>query len=122
MKLIESEKVGMFANASILVADDGTTALEILRQEINEGRAVHYILMDFIMVIRADFLPFPFGLIYVPTVPAVIVSCCSQTKMHGPDAARIMRDDLNYHGIIIGDYYSYFYYLASIDMIIIVCI
>eukprot|EP01036_Dinobryon_divergens_P037530 gene37530-biopygen29716 len=73
VRLIESEKTGPFANATLLTADDGTTAVEQLRTEMAAGRAVHFILMDFIM-----------------------------TTMHGPEAARIMREELNYRGPIIG--------------------
>ena len=49
-RLIEGEKVGPFAHATLLTADDGTTAVEQLRTEMAAGRAVHFILMDFIMV------------------------------------------------------------------------
>ena len=49
-RLIESVKVGTFANATLLTADDGTTAVEQLRDEMSAGRAVHFVLMDFIMV------------------------------------------------------------------------
>eukprot|EP01035_Chromulina_nebulosa_P042499 gene42499-biopygen28867 len=72
-KLIESEKEGVFANAVILTADDGTTAIETLQEQISAGRQVHFVLMDFVM-----------------------------TTLHGPDAARIMRDELGYCGPIIG--------------------
>ena len=48
-RLIESEKEGPFANATLLTADDGTSAVEQLRSEMIAGRAVHFILMDFIM-------------------------------------------------------------------------
>ena len=93
VRLIESEKEGIFANATLLTADDGTTAVEQLRTEMAAGRAVHFILMDFIMVGSQN-----------------SISCrCSrhivlfiQTTMHGPEAARIMRDELNYRGPIIG--------------------
>lgn len=49
-RLIESEKIGTFANATLLTADDGTTAVEQLRNEMSAGRPVHFVLMDFIMV------------------------------------------------------------------------
>ena len=49
-KLIEREKVGVFAGATILTTDDGTTVLEQLRNELSADRPVHFILMDFIMV------------------------------------------------------------------------
>ena len=49
-KFIESEKDGPFAGAVILTADDGSTALEVLREEMVAGRRVHFVLMDYIMV------------------------------------------------------------------------
>ena len=50
MRLIESEKEGIFANATLLTADDGTTAVELLRNEMAADRAVHFVLMDYVMV------------------------------------------------------------------------
>lgn len=50
VRLIENEKVGTFANATLLTADDGSTAVEQLRTEMAAGRAVHFVLMDFVMV------------------------------------------------------------------------
>ena len=50
IRLIESEKEGLFANAVILTADDGTTAIETLQQQTSAGRPVHFVLMDSIMV------------------------------------------------------------------------
>jgi len=52
VRLIESEKVGDFANATLLTADDGATAVEQLRNEMAAGRAVHFVLMDYVMVER----------------------------------------------------------------------
>ena len=49
-KLIEGESDGVFAAAALLTADDGSTAVELLRSELSAGRAVHFVLMDFIMV------------------------------------------------------------------------
>ena len=49
-KLIENEKEGVFANATLLTADDGTTAVEQLRKELSAGRPVHFVLMDYVMV------------------------------------------------------------------------
>ena len=51
VRLIESEKEGIFANATLLTADDGTSAVKQLRNEMAAGRAVHFVLMDFVMVI-----------------------------------------------------------------------
>lgn len=49
-RLIESEKTGLFADATILTADDGTTALECMRSELSAGRQIDFILMDYVMV------------------------------------------------------------------------
>ena len=50
MKIIESEKTGKLKNARILEADDGTTAVEMLRREMSEGRKIDFVLMDYVMV------------------------------------------------------------------------
>ena len=50
MKIIESEKKGRLKDARLLEADDGTTAVEMLRQELSEGRKVDFVLMDYVMV------------------------------------------------------------------------
>ena len=50
IRLIESEKEGLFANAVVLTADDGTTAIETLQQQTSAGRQVHFVLMDSTMV------------------------------------------------------------------------
>ena len=55
-RLIENEKVGPFANAVLLTADDGATAVEQLRGEMAAGRPVHFVLMDFIMVSMSPYL------------------------------------------------------------------
>lgn len=50
LKLIESVKSGPLKNSRLLEADDGTTAVATLRQELSEGRQVNFVLMDFVMV------------------------------------------------------------------------
>jgi hypothetical protein len=50
VKIIESEKTGRLKNARILEADDGTTAVEMLRREMSEGRKIDFVLMDYVMV------------------------------------------------------------------------
>ena len=40
-RLLESEREGVFADAVILTADDGTTAIEALREQTSAGRQVH---------------------------------------------------------------------------------
>ena len=103
-RLIESEKAGDFANATLLIADDGATAVQQLRSEMSAGRVVHFILMDYIMVGYpcSSFLLFSFQF---------YVSLC-QTTMHGPDAARIMRDELQFRGAIIGMYVCMYVYMC----------
>ena len=50
-KLIESEKGGWLKNARLMEAEDGTTAVvEALRRELQEGRQVDFVLMDYVMV------------------------------------------------------------------------
>ena len=55
-KLIENEKEGVFAGATLLTADDGATAVEQLRMERAAGRPVHFILMDYVMVRAVAYL------------------------------------------------------------------
>ena len=52
VRLIQDEKVGAFAHATILTADDGTTAIEQLRNEMSAGRQVDFVLTDFVMVLE----------------------------------------------------------------------
>jgi hypothetical protein len=49
-KIIESEKTGRLKDARLLEADDGTTAVEMLRRELSEGRKIDFVLMDYVMV------------------------------------------------------------------------
>jgi CheY-like chemotaxis protein len=49
-KIIGGERRGRLAAAEILEADDGDTALELLRAELQGGRLVDIVLMDFVMV------------------------------------------------------------------------
>ena len=55
VRLIEGEKEGPFAKAALLTADDGATAVKQLQAEIAAGRAVDFILMDFVMVRKLSF-------------------------------------------------------------------
>ena len=50
VRLIETEKSGRFVNALILEADDGATAIEMVRSAQESGEGFDYILMDYIMV------------------------------------------------------------------------
>ena len=52
VRLIETEKtVGRFMNAIILEADDGATAIEMVRTALENGERFDFILMDYIMVL-----------------------------------------------------------------------
>ena len=51
-KIIGSADSGPFVDAVLLEADDGLTALDVLRSEMAAGRQVHFVLMDFVMVTR----------------------------------------------------------------------
>ena len=72
--MIESKAMAEVAgNCTILEADDGRTALEVMRSETEAGRAIQLVLMDFIMV-----------------------------HMNGPEAVQKMRSELGYKGVVIG--------------------
>ena len=98
-KLIESEKGGWLKNARLMEAEDGTTAVEALRRELQEGRQVDFILMDYVMVKQKTKtnklrrMGYPIH---------TTLSSLEQVRMHGPEAASIMRNELNYAGTIIG--------------------
>ena len=57
----------------ILEADDGSTALDVVRTETAADRAVDFVLMDYVMI-----------------------------RMNGPEAVQRMRADLGYRGVVIG--------------------
>ena len=58
VRLIEREHSGKLLNAFIMEADDGSTALEILRVEMAAGRTFDFILMDFVMVTKNSYYLF----------------------------------------------------------------
>ena len=57
----------------ILEADDGFTALDLMRSESAAGRVINFVLMDYVMI-----------------------------RMNGPEAVQNMRVDLGYRGVVIG--------------------
>jgi CheY-like chemotaxis protein len=61
------------APALIIDADDGETGVEAMRQSMMRGQHIDCVLMDFTMI-----------------------------RMHGPEATRLMRQELGYRGLIIG--------------------
>ena len=48
-KIIEGDRSGALESAVLLEADDGVTAVEILRAEMAAGRRLDFVLMDFVM-------------------------------------------------------------------------
>lgn len=72
--MVESRANGAYFGAcTILEADDGRTALEVMHSEMEAGRSIQLVLMDFIMI-----------------------------HMNGPEAVQKMRAELGYKGIAIG--------------------
>lgn len=71
--LTSSTNAGMFGNCSLLEADDGLTALEVLRNEILNERKVDVVLMDYVMI-----------------------------KMNGPETVKKMREELGFVGLVVG--------------------
>jgi CheY-like chemotaxis protein len=63
----------VLGDCSILEADDGFTALDVMRREMEADRAIDFVLMDYIMV-----------------------------RMNGPEAVQKMRVELGYRGVVIG--------------------
>lgn len=50
VRQIESEKKGRLTKTYIREADDGLTALEVMREELGEGFSFDMVLMDYTMV------------------------------------------------------------------------
>lgn len=71
--LESSANSSVLGNCTILEADDGTTALDVMRSESEAGRVIDLVLMDYVMV-----------------------------RMDGPEAVQRMRADLGYRGVAIG--------------------
>ena len=63
----------VLGDCNILEADDGCTALDVMRSEIEADRAVDFVLMDYVMI-----------------------------RMNGPEAVQKMRADMRYRGVVIG--------------------
>ena len=72
--MVESNSIAaVYGKCQILEADDGLTALETMRNEMEAGRPIQMVLIDFVMV-----------------------------KMNGPEAVQKMRVELGYKGVVIG--------------------
>jgi len=63
----------VLGECSILEADDGSTALDVMRSEMAADRAIDFVLMDYVMI-----------------------------RMNGPEAVQKMRAELGYRGVVIG--------------------
>ena len=71
--LESSANRSVLGDCSILDADDGTTALDVMRSESEAGRVIDFVLMDYVMI-----------------------------RMNGPEAVQKMRAELGYRGVVIG--------------------
>eukprot|EP01035_Chromulina_nebulosa_P032235 gene32235-biopygen20774 len=63
----------VLGDCTILEADDGCTALDVMRSETEADRVIDFVLMDYVMI-----------------------------HMNGPEAVQKMRVDLGYRGVVIG--------------------
>ena len=71
--LTSSTNRNILGDCTILEADDGSTALDIMRRELAAGRDIDIVLMDYVMV-----------------------------HMNGPEAVQRMRTELGYRGLVVG--------------------
>ena len=71
--LESSANKSLLGDCSILEADDGSTALDVMRSEIEADRAIDFVLLDYVMI-----------------------------RMNGPEAVQKMRVELGYRGVVIG--------------------
>ena len=72
--MVESQaNAAVLGGCTVLEADDGTSALDVMRSEAAAGRVLDFVLMDFVMV-----------------------------HMNGPEAVQHMREELGYRGVVIG--------------------
>ena len=54
MRIVSAQQGERFGVVEVIEADDGSTAVEALRSEMAAGRAVDFVLMDFVMVVGAE--------------------------------------------------------------------
>ena len=88
---IESEAGGIWQNAEMMEADDGLTALEVVRTEMAAGRGIDFILMDYVMVSASRECSF-----------IVLKILLIQHGMNGLEAVKTMRTSLGFHGVVLG--------------------
>ena len=73
-RMLESNvNKSVLGDCTILEADDGCTALDVIRTETEADRQIDYVLMDYVMI-----------------------------RMNGPEAVQRMRAELGYRGVVIG--------------------
>ena len=73
-RMLDSQvNAAVLGGCTVLEADDGTTALDVMRSEAAAGRVIDFVLIDFVMV-----------------------------HMDGPEAVQHMREELSYRGVVIG--------------------
>ena len=73
-RMLESNvNKAVLGDCTILEADDGCTALDVMRTESEADRVIDFVLMDYVMI-----------------------------RMNGPEAVQKMRVDLGYRGVVIG--------------------
>ena len=73
-RMVESQaNVAVLGGCMVLEADDGTSALDVMRSEAAADRVVDFVLIDYVMV-----------------------------HMDGPEAVQRMRSELGYRGVVIG--------------------
>ena len=71
--LTSSVNKSVLGDCVVIEADDGSTALDIMRRESAAGKGFDMVLMDYVMV-----------------------------HMNGPEAVQIMRTELGYRGLVVG--------------------
>ena len=71
--LTSSTNRNTLGDCTILEADDGSTALDIMRRELAAGRDIDIVLLDYVMV-----------------------------HMNGPEAVQRMRTEFGYRGLVVG--------------------
>ena len=95
-RILESER-SRFSNATIEEADDGTSAVSAVERAAEAGLTFDFIFMDFVMV----------SVLIMYCRSLNVQHTCkptyqSQINMNGPDAVKILRNDLKFRRTIIG--------------------
>jgi hypothetical protein len=101
IRLLQSED--RFPEMTIAEADDGEDVVRMVREKMGKGEKFDFILMDNIMVLYVAPNIYSVKLLFTCCLLCFALLTTSQLKMHGPQAARILRNELNFQGVIIGD-------------------